>query len=255
MKKIVCALLIGRKGSKGLPGKNMIGLSGHPMAYWPLNAARNSKLIDRIYVSTDDPSLKKLALDMGCYVLDRPNHLAVDEALGEDVFIHAAQEIKNSFTSDKNMQIEFLVLLMANAPTIDASLIDEGITLLRQHHNLDSAVSVSKYNMWSPIRARKINTDGLLEPFIPFNVLENYNQINCDRDSQGDVYFADMGVSVIRPTNLDNVTNGMQPQRWMGSKIFPLINNAGLDVDYEYQLGQAQWWINNNIRLLKNLND
>jgi CMP-N-acetylneuraminic acid synthetase len=255
MKKIICALLIGRKGSKGLPGKNMIGISGNPMAYWPLSAALNSKLIDRIYVSTDDSALKKLAGDMGCYIIDRPDYLAVDEALGESVFIHALHEIRQSVIGTDETEIEFLVLLMANAPTISSSLIDEGINLLRQNSYLDSAVSVSKYNMWSPTRARRINESGLLESFFPLDLLENYEQINCDRDSQGDVYFADMGVSVIKPSNLDEIEKGTPPQRWMGNVIKPVINEAGLDIDYGFQLGQAEWWIKHNLKVIKDTNE
>ena len=49
-----------------------------------------------------------------------------------------------------------------------------------------------------PIRARKLTSNGYLEPFIKLNNFDNIEQANCDRDSLGDVYFADMGVSVVR---------------------------------------------------------
>ena len=71
------------------------------------------------------------------------------------------------------------------------------------------------------------------------------DDINCDRDSQGDVWFADVAMSVIRPNNLDKLEVGMLPQKWMGRKILPIYNEAGLDIDYEWQLGQMEWWIKN----------
>ncbi len=37
----------------------------------------------------------------------------------------------------------------------------------------------------------------------------------------------------------------MLPQRWMGNKILPIYNNAGLDMDYEWQIGQVKWWLDN----------
>ena len=99
--------------------------------------------------------------------------------------------------------------------------------------------------MFSPTRARRISEDGSLQPYIPFEHHYNSDNINCDRDSQGDVWFADVAVSIVRPKNLENLKEGMLPQKWMGKKILPIINEAGLDIDYEWQLGQAQWWLDN----------
>ena len=52
--------------------------------------------------------------------------------------------------------------------------------------------------MWSPLRARKLDSKGLLVPFVPFKSFGNPLKLNCDRDSQGNVYYADMSVSVVR---------------------------------------------------------
>ena len=99
--------------------------------------------------------------------------------------------------------------------------------------------------MYSPIRARGISEDGSLQPYIPFEHHPNADTINCDRDSQGDVWFADVAVSVIRPENLENLEEGLLPQRWMGQRILPIYNEAGLDMDYEWQIGQVNWWLDN----------
>jgi hypothetical protein len=134
---------------------------------------------------------------------------------------------------------------MANAVTISPLQLTEGITQMRRRPDLDSAVTVSCYNMWSPLRARKITEDGLLQPFVPFDFFGDPATMNCDRDSQGDVWFADMGVSVVRPRNLDDLESGMLPQKWMGQRIHPIQNLGGLDVDYPFQMPQAQWWLEN----------
>ncbi|CAK0758901.1 hypothetical protein CCP2SC5_2530002 [Azospirillaceae bacterium] len=143
------------------------------------------------------------------------------------------------------------MLLMANAPTISPEIIEDGIQALRQDQTLDSAVTVSCYNMWSPLRARRISDNGVLEPFTPFEAFGDPKTLNCDRDSQGDVWFADMGVSIVRPRNLDFLENGLLPQKWMGQRIHPLKQVAGLDVDYEWQLPQAIHWLEKNRRLEK----
>jgi hypothetical protein len=144
---------------------------------------------------------------------------------------------------------ELYVLLMANAPTISARQLGEGIAVLRAHPDFDSAVTVSCYNMWSPLRARKIGSDGLLHPFVPFETFGDPKTLNCDRDSQGDAWFADMGVSIVRPKNIDHLEDGLLPQKWMGRKIYPIKNEGGLDVDYPYQLPQAEHWLKSSSKM------
>jgi len=138
---------------------------------------------------------------------------------------------------------EVVVLLFCNAPTILAETIDEGIRVLLSNAKLDSAVTVSAYNMWSPIRARKISSEGLLEPFVPFSTFGDLKAINCDRDSQGDVFFADMSVSIVRSRCLDDLNYGILPQRWMGRHIYPLKQWGGCDVDYPWQIPLVEYWL------------
>jgi hypothetical protein len=239
---VIAAILIGRKGSSGYPGKNTTPIAGHPMVRWPLQAAVETSAIDRIYVSTDDPGIATIAGDMGARLIERPAYLADKAALGEDAYVHAHEVITKELEAIGE-PVELYVLLMANAVTISAAQLAEGIEVLRARPELDSAVTVSCYNMWSPLRARKITDDGLLQPFVPFETFGDPATLNCDRDSQGDVWFADMGVSIVRPRNLDHLDSGLLPQKWMGRAIYPIRNVGGLDVDYPYQMPQAQWWL------------
>jgi len=214
-------------------------VEGHPMAWWPVKAAFDAPSVDRIFVSTDDPAVMDVAAQFEAMVIERPAWLATDEALGEDAYVHAHHVIKETLSTD----VEAYVLLMANAVTISPSLIEEGVAILRGDPGIDSAVTVSRYNMWSPLRARRIAASGLLEPFVPLTAFGDPATLDCDRDSQGDVWFADMGVSVIRPGNLDDLHAGQLPQKWMGRRIAPIRNVGGLDVDYAFQLPQAAWWL------------
>ena len=237
---MIPAVLMGRKGSKGFPGKNLHIISGKHLAYYPINAARRCSEIDKIYISTDDEQLMELAHANGAEVIERPAELCTDAALGEHVYVHAYNTIKDM---NKGNEIELIVLLMCNAPTVTSGIISEGIKILRENTEYDSAVTVSKYNMWSPLRARTIGDDGLLHPFVPFETFGDPKNLNCDRDSQGDVWFADMGVSIIRPRCLERLEEGLLPQKWMGQKIYPLKQWGGLDIDYEWQVPQVEFWL------------
>ncbi|HAK89643.1 MAG: cytidylyltransferase [Nitrospirae bacterium GWB2_47_37] len=237
---MIIAVLMGRKGSKGFPGKNLHTVLGKPLSYYPMKAAKNCPEVDVTYISTDDEGLMDIAGQHGIEVIVRPAGLCTDAALGEHVYVHAYQAARE-LNSDK--AIELVVLLMCNAPTITSEAISEGIKVLRGNPEYDSAVTVSKYNMWSPLRARKIDENGLLMPFVPFETFGDPRNLNCDRDSQGDVWFADMGVSIVRPRCLENLEYGLLPQKWMGQKIYPLKQWGGLDVDYEWQIPQVEFWL------------
>ena len=231
---------MGRKGSKGFPGKNLYPVLGKPLSFYPMKAANDSPEIDKVYLSTDDNRLMKLAEKNNIEITVRPSELCTDEALGEDVFVHAYNTVKEN---NKGQNIEIVVLLMCNAATISSKIISKGIKILEENPEYDSAVSVSRYNMWSPLRARKIGEDGLLHPFVSFETFGDPKTLNCDRDSQGDTWFADMGVSIVRTKCLENVVDGLLPQKWMGKKIYPLKQWGGCDVDYEWQIPQVEFWL------------
>lgn len=236
---MIAALLLGRKGSEGLPGKNLWPVHGHPLAWYPLTAALKANTVDRVFMSTDDERLMDLARDNGADVIERPDYLCTTEALGEDAYGHGFQVICERLGE----RPELMVLLFCNAATLLPETIDEGVRVLRENPTYDSAVTVSRYNMYSPVRARRINDDGLLEPFIPLERFSRDFVVSCDRNCQGDVWFADVSVSVVRPENLENLHAGVPPQKWMGKTIFPLKQDGGLDVDEEWQLPIVEWWL------------
>ena len=236
---MIVALMLGREGSEGFPGKNTHPVLGRPMMSYPLLAAKSATLVDEIYVSTDSDNIKNIAQEHGAKIIDRPPELATKEALGEDAYVHGFQCISERLGAPPDLT----VLLFCNAPTILAKTIDEGIRILLEDPSLDSAVTVSAYNMWSPIRARKEGPDGLLLPIVPFEAFGNLKAVNCDRDSQGDVFFADMSVSIVRSRCLEDLDFGVLPQRWMGRRIYPLKQWGGCDVDYAWQVPSVEYWL------------
>jgi hypothetical protein len=235
---MIAALILGRKGSVGFPGKNTMEVLGKPLMAYPLIAAKDSKYIDKIFVSTDSDEIRNIGEQFGGIFIQRPPELSSKEALGEDAYRHGYYWIKERYGD-----IEMLVLLFCNAATISSELIDEGIEAMRKNPDIDSAVTVSRYNMWSPLRARKVDEQGLLKPFVPFEFFGDPKTLNCDRDSQGDVLFADMGVSIVRPHCLEHMEDGLLPQKWMGQKIYPIQNWGGCDIDYEWQVPQVEFWL------------
>ena len=236
---MICSIILGRKGSTGLPGKNNRLINGKPLCWHSMRPAADCALIDRHFVSSDDEKIFEVADQLGFERIVRPEHLCTDDALGDDAYKHAYSEIIERIGGE----VEFLVLLFCNAPTYKTHMIEDAVRALRADPDADSAVTVGEFNMYSPIRARRLSADGYLEPFVDHSLMPESESFNCDRNSQGSVFFCDVALAVIRPRNLNNIEQGLLPQRWMGKKILPIKNEAGLDLDYEWQIGQLEWWL------------
>lgn len=234
--------MLGREGSVAFPGKNTAPVLGRPLMAYPLLAAKAAPHVERIYVSTDSAAIRAIAAAHGARSIERPAELCTAKALGEDAYLHGYRVIREELGRE-GRELEFLLCLFCNAPNLLPRYIDEAVGALRARPELDSAITVSKYNMWSPLRARRIGPDGLLEPFVPFETFGDPKTLNCDRDSQGDVWFADFGLVLARPSCFEDMGSGQLPQKWMGRRIHPIKQWGGLDVDEAWQLPQVELWL------------
>ena len=52
-----------------------------------------------------------------------------------------------------------------------------------------------------------------------------------------------MGVSVVRPHCLENLEQGLLPQKWTGQRIVPIPSWGGCDVDEPWQMPVVEYWL------------
>ena len=78
--------MIGRKGSVGFPRKNIYPVLGRPLCAYPLLAAKESKQVKRIFVSTDCPDITTIARDQSAELIERPPELAKERSIGGRCF-------------------------------------------------------------------------------------------------------------------------------------------------------------------------
>jgi pseudaminic acid cytidylyltransferase len=90
----VVAVVPARGGSTRIPRKNIASFNGNPMISWPLEAAANSGLFERVVVSTDDDEIGTIARQAGAEVpFTRPADLADQHAGTAPVIRHAITEL------------------------------------------------------------------------------------------------------------------------------------------------------------------
>jgi CMP-N-acetylneuraminic acid synthetase len=232
---MIAALVIGRAGSVGFKNKNLRPVLGRPLSAYSIMAGVHSRLVDKTYVSTDSEAIAAIGKRYGAEVIMRDAELATHKALSQDAFRNGYEIIQKK---NKPEDVEILALLFCNGATVTPGVIDQGIEILKKNPELDSAATVSRYNMWSPLRAHRI-VDGRLQPFLDPAA---FATATCDRDSQGDVYFPDCSVFIVRPRCFD-YSYGVPPFPWMGRHVHPLEQWGGLDVDYEWQMPQVEFWL------------
>lgn len=124
------SLIPARGGSERIPRKNIKMLAGKPLLAWTIEASLNSKYIDRTFVSTEDPEIKKVALQYGAEVVDRPKKYAVDTWKGR---YYEHQGIISSFKEDlwkMNYNPDYFAWLYCIFPLRTSKQIDEAFELM-----------------------------------------------------------------------------------------------------------------------------
>ncbi len=133
------AIIPARGGSKGLKEKNIYPVAGKPLLAWTVLQALASTSIERVFVSTDDEAIAKVASEYGAEVIVRPPELAGDKASSESAILHAVGVIER----DYNMPLSTIVFLQATSPLRKQGDIDRAVELFFQE-GADSLISVTR---------------------------------------------------------------------------------------------------------------
>lgn len=152
----VLAIIPARGGSKGVPGKNMRIVHGKPLIEWTIQAAKASKYIDRIVVSSDDDAIIDAARTAGADVpFKRPADLATDTATSIDVALHALDLLPG---------FQVVVLLQPTSPLRLSMDIDAALELC-QRTDSPACASVTEAEQ-SPYWMFRVGERGRLKPVL-----------------------------------------------------------------------------------------
>jgi N-acetylneuraminate synthase len=170
-RKRVLALIVARGGSKTLPRKNLQPVAGHPLIAHTFLAAKQSRKLDRIIISTNDTEIAAVAQEYGIEVpFKRPDELAGDSSHVIDASLHAVQWLE---THD-NYRPDFVLLLQPTSPLRTAMDIDAAIELAEKEHT-DAVVSVTPADQ-HPYLMKKIDSAGHLSTFFDTNLSRSRRQ-------------------------------------------------------------------------------
>lgn len=123
MKKAV-AFIPARAGSKGIPGKNMKEFCGKPLIQWSVEQAKDSKLFDRIVVSSDDEKVLALAKELDVEAVERQAELCGDKTSLDDVLY--------DFFVRKDNRCDYISLLQPTSPLRSIEDLKEGFRFIKR---------------------------------------------------------------------------------------------------------------------------
>jgi CMP-N-acetylneuraminic acid synthetase len=171
----ICILIPARGGSKRIPKKNMLNVSGKPLLKYVVDECL--KVTNNVVVSTDDEEIANFLLENRIDMLDRPKSLAGDNTKTEEV-VEDALKYRNE---------SIIVLVQPTSPLLKCKYILEGLQKIKDY---DSIISVCKDTgyYWSD-RGQPIN----------------FEIGNRDRTQDKEIWYRENGAFYI--THRDNFLN------------------------------------------------
>ncbi|MEO8355854.1 MAG: acylneuraminate cytidylyltransferase [Chloroflexota bacterium] len=219
----ILALIPARGGSKGIPRKNIRNFAGYPLIAWSIAAAKQSALVTRVIVSTDDEEIAAVAREYGAETpFLRPVELAQDKTTDLPVFEHAIQWLEEN----EGYHPEIIVQLRPTSPIRPKNMLDDAIRILLNHSDADCVRGVvpagqNPFKMWRfdgedrPIQPL-LAVDGIAEPY------------NAPRQILPVVYWQTGHIDAIRVSTI------LQKKSLTGDVIYPLVIDPRYTVDIDH---------------------
>ena len=227
----IVAIIPARGGSKGIKRKNLVELAKKPLIAHSIEHARDSRLINRIIVSTEDEEIAEVSKQYGAEIpVMRPKELAEDHVLDLPVFQHMLKYLSET----ENYNPTIVVHLRPTTPYRKPEWIDETIELLINNNEADSVRSVSE-PLQHPYRVFEIK-DEYLEPLMKSRHPEPYL---LRRQDLPKMYFYNCVIDITRPSTI------FEKNSMTGNRILPYIMDADdvIDIDKKIDLEFARYFM------------
>ena len=210
------ALIPARGGSKGLPRKNIKNLLGKPLIEWSIKAALNSKVIDRVIVSTDDEEISNVAKVCGAEVpFIRPSKLAQDNSTTFSVIEHALNWLENR----QKYVPDHIALLEPTSPLRNAEDIDRAFDQLK-NSNASSIVGICLTEVHHPLFIYQKDKSGKLNPYLN-NSKKDIRRQDLEEAFflEGSVYISETPVLLEEKSFYHGNTMGYEVPKWKSFEI------------------------------------
>lgn len=133
----IAALIPARGGSKGVHRKNLQTFLDKPLLVHSIEYALNSKLVDDVFVSTEDTEIGEVAEQAGARIIWRPLDISGDTATTESAIDHGLNEMVK-----RGLGCDIVALLQPTSPLRPGGSLEEALKTFVEG-GLDSLLSIS----------------------------------------------------------------------------------------------------------------
>ena len=134
----IMGLITARGGSKGIPSKNLIPIQGQPLISYTIQAALESKVLERVIVTTDDAKIAEVSRQLGAETpFVRPANLSGDWDPTHPVVVHALQWM----AENEGYFPDYMMLMQPTSPLRIAEDIRNAVALAKEK-DADGVISV-----------------------------------------------------------------------------------------------------------------
>ena len=231
----ILGIIPARSGSKGVPGKNVRLLNGHPLISYTIKSGLASEMITDLVVSTDSEEIQTIAIKYGAQVpFLRPAELATDTALAVPTIQHAVVEMEKI----KGFVYDYIVMLQPTSPLKTAEDIDAALNKLINNQEAEGIISVVNVDNNHPMKMKKfVSQNGVEERIV------NYEEPpfeNCPRQLLPPVFIVNGAMYATKRGVFIN-KNTFTGDYCLGHEMSPEVS---INIDTEYDFLLAEYILN-----------
>jgi len=223
----VWAVIPARGGSKSIPLKNLVRLSGRPLIEYVVRAARASRSVTRIICSTDHADIAKVCDQLAVEV-----HWRSAELSGDNVPVVS---VLNRLVSDIGFRegkvAGSLCLLQPTSPFVMPEDIDRAIEMLIQDTSAESVQTITSF----PHNFHAYNQRIVVEGAIQFRFREE-RKVHYNKQAKPTFYM--FGNLIVTRTGTLLEKGDLFGERSLPRVITPAYST---DIDGPEDLDRAEW--------------
>ena len=222
LSKNIIAFIPASGWTQRFPEKNIAKFLGKPLISYPIQEAKNSRIFNKVIVSTDCKKISEIAKKSGAEVVDRSHKNSTNIA-------HELDACREYFLSliDLNKSLpDYFCIIYPTAILLKAKDLKKSFKIIRSNNKVDVVMGVSKYN-YHPYKALVSRKNGFLRAL--FN----------DQSKKRSQYYPDTCAS--NGTFYWHRTKRFLDKKYIGHYAknlvgFELNNIIPMDIDYKEDL-------------------
>lgn len=218
----VWAIIPARGGSKGLPKKNVRTLSGFPLIAFSIAAARACPMIERTFVTTDDPEIAEVARFYGAEApFLRPKEFSEDHSPDREFLLH----FLNWSQSNLGLIPMLLVHLRPTTPLRDPKVVTDAIRYFSSL-TFESSLRSAHVSPESPFKWFRMSLDKTWRPLLEMDAIDSTNRIRQDFEN---VYIPNGYVDILRSEQI------LSAPSIHGHRIASFVTQEVIEIDTLFQ--------------------